>query len=134
MKTTIPAVILISLFLLVNNTAVAQRAAWIAPKSADALKNPFSGNTMAANKGKMIFRQTCALCHGMKGDGTGGGGVGLDPKPANFLSAKVKDETDGALFWKMSQGNPPMASYKDIFSEDQRWELVNYIRVLEKQQ
>lgn len=134
MKTPIPTVILISLFLLVNNTTLAQNATWVAPKSANALKNPFSGNTSAANKGKMIFRQTCALCHGMKGDGTGGGGVSLNPKPANFLSARVKDETDGALFWKLTQGNPPMASYKDVFSDDQRWQLVSYIRVLEKQQ
>ncbi|GGK29631.1 hypothetical protein GCM10007962_24840 [Yeosuana aromativorans] len=132
---TITKYLCVFLFILfTSNEILAQESTWKAPESANDLKNPFSGNTLAANKGKMIFRQTCVLCHGMKGDGTGGGGVSLNPKPANFLSKRVKDESDGALFWKMSQGNPPMASYKDIFSEDQRWQLVTYIRVLENQQ
>ena len=110
----------------------AQNSNWVAPDSANSLKNPFENNTQAAAaKGQRLFNQMCAICHGRKGDGTGGGGMSLTPKPANFLSKRVKEETDGALFWKMTQGNPPMASYRDMLSEDQRWELVNYIRTLE---
>ncbi|NOY46809.1 MAG: cytochrome c [Chlorobi bacterium] len=68
----------------------------------------------------------------MKGDGKGGGGVSLNPKPANFLALSVSDQTDGALFWKLTEGKPPMASYKDLLSENQRWKLISYIRTLEK--
>lgn len=110
----------------------AQDASWVAPDSANTLKNPFVNNASAASKGQRLFNQMCAICHGRKGDGTGGGGASLNPKPADFLSEKVKQESDGALFWKMTHGNPPMASYKDMLSDDQRWELVTYIRSLEK--
>lgn len=118
--------------ILLGTSVFAQASSWVAPESANTLKNPYSNNAAAASKGQRMFNQMCAICHGRKGDGTGGGGVSLNPKPANFLSQKVKDESDGALFWKMTHGNPPMASYKDMLSDDQRWELVTYIRSLEK--
>ena len=124
--------ILFLLAFLSSAPLLAQNNTWVAPESANDLKNPFADNPQASAKGQRLFNQMCAICHGRKGDGTGGGGVSLTPKPADFLSKRVKEETDGALFWKMTQGNPPMASYKDMLSEDQRWELVNYIRTLEK--
>lgn len=114
------------------STLVAQTAAWVAPKAANEVKNPFKDNAAAAAKGKTLFNQMCALCHGKLGDGTGGGGATLKPKPANFLSAAIKNEKDGALFWKMTEGKPPMASYKDMLTADQRWQLVTYIRQLQK--
>lgn len=80
-----------------------------------------------------MFNQMCAICHGNKGDGKDVGGVSLNPKPADFLSINVKNETDGAIFWKMTNGKSPMASYKDMLTENQRWQLVTYIRQLEQQ-
>jgi hypothetical protein len=44
----------------------------------------------------------------------------------------LKKESDGVIFWKITNGKPPMASYEELLTEDQRWELVNYIRELEK--
>jgi mono/diheme cytochrome c family protein len=132
-KITVLAILSI-LFLGIQN-GIAQEAEWIkwvAPKSSNDMKNPFTGDAIATAKGKNMFKQMCALCHGMKGDGNGGGGVSLNPKPADFLALRVKDESDGAIFWKMTEGLPPMASYKDLLTEDQRWQLVNYIRALQK--
>jgi mono/diheme cytochrome c family protein len=126
-------IVLITLLLYLGsfNRVEAQNNVWNAPKSANDLKNPFSGDVSATAQGKTMFNQMCAICHGRKGDGKGGGGVSLDPKPTNFLSIDVLKETDGAIFWKMTEGKPPMASYKEILTEDQRWKLVNYIRELE---
>ncbi len=107
-------------------------AAWKAPKSADAIKNPLKGNATATAAGKKLFIQMCAICHGNKGKGDGVASASLNPKPANFTSAKVQAQTDGALFWKLTNGNPPMASYKASLKENQRWQLVNYIRTLVK--
>ncbi|HVV55133.1 MAG TPA: cytochrome c, partial [Mucilaginibacter sp.] len=56
--------------------------------------------------------------------------VALNPKPADHSSEAVQKETDGSLFWKMSEGRKPMPSYKTMLSEKQRWELVDYIRTL----
>jgi len=105
---------------------------WVAPKSADAIKNPLKGNVAATVKGKATFNQMCAICHGNKGKGDGMAGASLNPKPANFTSDKVQSQTDGAIYWKMTEGKPPMASYKTSLKEEQRWQLVNYIRTFQK--
>jgi hypothetical protein len=58
-------------------------------------------------------------------------GAALKPRPTDFTSAQVKKEADGALFWKLTNGRAPMASYRSTLSPQQRWQLVNYIRSLE---
>jgi mono/diheme cytochrome c family protein len=103
---------------------------WVAPKSADNMVNPEKNNSDATKSGKKIFQQNCAICHGTKGKGDGVAGISLKPRPTNFKSEKVQAQSDGALFWKMSEGRAPMASYKAIFSETERWGLVNYLRTL----
>ncbi len=105
---------------------------WIAPKSADNIKNPLAGDANAAKAGKKLYNQMCAVCHGSKGKGDGMAGVNLKPRPSNLASNKVQSQTDGAIFWKISEGRAPMASYKKAFTETQRWQLVNYIRQLAK--
>ena len=74
----------------------------------------------------------CVLCHGLKGEGNDEAGLSLVRKPANFLALKVITESDGAIFWKITNGKAPMASYDELLSDDQRWKLVNYIRELGK--
>jgi len=36
--------------------------------------------------------------------------------------------TDGELFWKISEGRRPMPEFKKRLTEEQRWQLVNYVR------
>ncbi|VXB79740.1 Cytochrome c class I [Flavobacterium sp. 9R] len=132
MKTNFSFLLVMVLFIIGGHLVSAQESDWKAPKTADALKNPFKGNTKATAEGKRIYEQMCVLCHGIKGKGNGEAGLTLDKKPANFLAFKVKKESDGVIFWKITNGKPPMASYEELLTEDQRWELVNYIRELEK--
>jgi len=103
---------------------------WKAPAEADQITNPLKGNADAIKEGKKLYKQQCAICHGDTGKGDGVAGMTLTPRPASFHSERVKNETDGAIFWKITNGNPPMASYKDLLTEEQRWQLVNYIRTL----
>lgn len=105
-------------------------SSWTAPASANELKNPYKGNAAETAKGKTLYLQMCSVCHGNKGKGDGPAGVNLNPRPADHTSAKVQDQSDGAIFWKITNGKPPMAAYKDVLSEEQRWDLVNFIRTL----
>jgi mono/diheme cytochrome c family protein len=105
---------------------------WVAPKEANQITNPLLGNNDAIKAGKKLFNQQCAVCHGDSGKGDGVAGLALNPKPASFVSEKVQNETDGAIFWKLTNGRPPMAAYKDLLTEEQRWQLVNYIRSFSK--
>ena len=109
-----------------------QSGEWVAPKSVDQLKNPYKGNSTATAEGKKLYMKFCKICHGDKGRGDGLAGINLKPRPRDFTSGKVREQTDGAIFWKMTTGRPPMAAYKKILKEEQRWQLVNYIKELGK--
>lgn len=116
-----------------NNSAIAQtHGPWKAPAAADQLKNPLANDAVATEKGKKTYMTLCNVCHGDKGKGDGIGSAGLNPKPANHTSAAVQSESDGSLFWKITNGRGAMVSYKQALTDDQRWQLVNFIRVLGK--
>ena len=106
-------------------------AQWNAPASAVARKNPLAGKADAVAAGKQTFTTTCIPCHGSAGHGDGPASAALKPRPANFSAASVAGESDGALFWKLSEGRPPMVGFKGSLSETQRWELIAYIRSLQ---
>jgi mono/diheme cytochrome c family protein len=131
-----PKIFFFIIAVIVSNILVSktfcQQAPWVAPKSSDNVKNPISGNYSKVAETKTLYITNCGPCHGDKGRGDGPAAPGLNPKPADHTSAAVQAESDGAIFWKLSEGRSPMPGYKKIFSEEQRWELVNYIRTLAK--
>lgn len=132
MKKYSSLIVIMVLTILGSNIIVAQDDnTWVAPTFSNSIKNPFVGNLRATAEGKEIYNQMCVLCHGLQGKGNGQAGLTLDKKPANFLSLKVVNQTDGAIFWKITTGKAPMATYEELLNEDQRWKLVNYIRELE---
>src|ERR1035437_2612993 len=107
-------------------------APWVAPKEADSLINPIKENTAAITKGKALYTQMCVVCHGAKGKGDGAAGAALKPKPTDFSSPASSSQTDGALYWKLTEGKKLMASYKKILKDEQRWQLISYMRELQK--
>ncbi|MEO6961576.1 MAG: cytochrome c [Puia sp.] len=110
----------------------AQSKPWPVPADAKKSKNPVAADVNALKEGKALYGSTCTPCHGEKGKGDGPAAVALDPKPADHTSAKMLTETDGSLFYKISEGRKPMPQYKAVLTERQRWELVDYIRSLNK--
>jgi len=40
----------------------------------------------------------------------------------------MEEMTDGEIFYKISEGRRPMPSFKKRLTEEQRWQLVNYVR------
>ncbi len=108
-----------------------QQAVFIAPASADTMINPLKDNVKATANGKLTFNTFCYSCHGIKGTGDGAAAAGLEKHPANFAAATVQAQTDGALFWKIYNGNNPMPACK-MLSSTQIWELVNYVRTFGK--
>jgi cytochrome c553 len=110
----------------------AQSKTWLAPKEANDVKNPLAGNTEILPYAKVIYTTYCGPCHGSKGKGDGIAAAGLAKKPADHSSENVQKQTDGALYWMISTGRNPMPTYKAMLTDNQRWELVNYIRTLAK--
>ena len=113
-----------------NNYLIGQDGTWIAPAGASDFENPYNNDANATKAGKKLYSQNCSICHGVKGKGDGLAGMALDPRPSDFTKEIVQNQADGAIHWKISEGNAPMAAYKTVFTEEQRWQLVNYIRSL----
>lgn len=113
-----------------NQNKTGSSSEWIAPASANKLNNPVAEISAATDKGGELFVQNCTTCHGTSGEGDGPTADMLDTKPADLTSSKVQKESDGAIFWKITNGKGAMASYKKDLSEEQRWQLVNYVRKL----
>jgi mono/diheme cytochrome c family protein len=116
------------------STSIAQqkKESWVAPKTADDVKNPFKGNESTLQDAKKLYVKSCLSCHGSEGAGDGSQSTTLNPKPANLKNKTVQEQTDGAIFWKISNGKGQMVSWKFTLSDKQRWYLVNYIRELGK--
>jgi mono/diheme cytochrome c family protein len=105
---------------------------WKAPAWADTLKSPFHEEPLTLAQGEELFTLYCASCHGESGYGDGAAGGALGQKPANFHDTLVKAQSDGSVFWKISNGRGNMPPFQDVFTAEQRWQLVAYIRHLGK--
>ncbi len=111
--------------------AVLAQEHWPAPESEKAKKNPLPNDKKVIEQGEKIAKINCASCHGAKGKGDGAAAVALNPKPADWTSDHVQSQTDGELFWKISNGRGPMPPWKHL-PENDRWAVIRYIRSLKK--
>jgi mono/diheme cytochrome c family protein len=102
---------------------------WNAKAKARSLRNPVPATAEAVTAGNQIYQQHCQSCHGAKGDGKGEKAPELSTAPGDFTDAKkMSGLTDGELFWEITEGRHPMPAFKDKLSEEERWQVVDYIR------
>lgn len=100
--------------------------------------NPMAGNQTAADAGKQTFGTNCTPCHGTDAKGDGPAAASLNPKPADLADLE-SSFSDAYIFWRISEGgamspfNSQMPSWKNTLSEDQIWQVVTYLRTLNKQ-
>lgn len=127
-------IILAGIFIVSVFSASAQTAKWQVPKDATEMKNPIAGNSASIKNGKVLYQSYCAACHGKNGRGDGPAAASLNPKPADHTSAAVQAESDGTLFYKLSEGlkGTAMPPFKAVLHDDQRWAIVNYIKTLSR--
>jgi mono/diheme cytochrome c family protein len=119
-----------------SGTAFAQSAVqgtnevWVAPARAARKQNPVPSDAKSIATGKELFVAGCLPCHGPAGKGDGPAAISLERKPGNLSDPKLHNQSDGALFWKVSEGKTPMPSFQEAFTEEQRWQIINYVRTL----
>ena len=98
---------------------------WEAPPRAAKIENPVAADQSSIAAGKATYQH-----HGSMGKGDGRSAIGLEPRPSDLSMPMMWKHSDGALFWKITEGRSPMTSFKTLLTDDQRWQVVNYIRTL----
>lgn len=103
------------------------------PKAAK-MKNPLLPDTENIARGKIVYQNICLQCHGKNGDGKGHLYVsGKYPyPPANLVSQKIINRTDGEMFHTITVGYGIMAPHGIIVRPDDRWKTILYVRSLQK--
>ena len=106
---------------------------WPVPDAAKNKKNPVPSDAQTIATGKTLWSTHCKSCHGAKGLGDGTKAATLKTEPGDFSKPLVQTQTDGSLFYKLSEGRDDMPSFKKkVPDEDDRWALVNFMRTLKK--
>jgi mono/diheme cytochrome c family protein len=99
---------------------------------AAALTNPVQATPASAARGQALFQIYCFPCHGSAGKGNGRVAAKIT-RPADLTAAKYIASPDGFFYHVIRAGNgalmPPQA---ESMSPAERWDVVNYIRQLEK--
>jgi putative copper resistance protein D len=118
-NTRVGLTVLAPIFLLsVGWSCVAQTAA------------PPDDTTLA--RGKAVFEQRCAPCHGAQGRGDGY--PFLKPPPADLTAFAVRNKTDADLLITIRHGHPDtaMGSWRFALTEKEVWDVLAYVRTLQK--
>jgi len=102
------------------------------PEAASALGNPLPRTAATLQKGRRLFDDHCAVCHGAVGDGVPTLSSAYGAKPANLHGAAIKGYSDGRLYGVIVLGKNSMPSYAADLSEEERWEVVHYLRALQR--
>jgi mono/diheme cytochrome c family protein len=108
-----------------QNTSYQQDPDWRPPAEAATRRNPLASKPEAAAGGEKLFKRNCVECHGEDGTGL------VKKHAADLQLPVVQQQSDGALFWKITNGNTDrgMPSFSRL-PELQRWQLVLYLRTL----
>jgi len=93
------------------------------------LINPIPATPDSVNKGKALFTIYCTPCHGVSGTGDGLVGEKLVLRPFNLTSPSVQSIPDGLIFGYITFGGAVMPIYGNDLSPNERWHVVNYVRV-----
>jgi mono/diheme cytochrome c family protein len=104
---------------------------WAAPPEERNRSNPIPLSEDSVLFGQNLYLQNCTDCHGSKADGLGPDAENMEPKPSN-LAAMAGHHSDGDMAWKIKKGKGPMPAWENIVSEEQIWNLVNFIQNLKE--
>ncbi len=120
-------------FVSVAFTNVQQAKSWPVPDKAAKTANPVKSSPAAIAEGKTLWTTHCSSCHGKSGLGDGSKAAQLKTQPDDFTKAAFQSQSDGSLFYKVSEGRDDMPSFKKKIPESEDiWNLVVYMRTLKK--
>src|SRR5580698_975507 len=95
---------------------------------ADSPIQPDASNLAA---GAQIYRDSCAVCHGVRDQTETGIAKGMFPKPPQLLQGKgVTDDPAGETYWKVKNGIrlTGMPGFGGSMTDQQRWQVTLFLQ------
>jgi len=103
-------------------------------EAAAAIVNPLPRTRDVLDQGRRDWNKHCAVCHGALGNGAPTMTGAYGAKPANLQAQTFRDYADGKIYHVIMAGKNAMPSYAADLTEDERWAIVHYVRVLQRAQ
>lgn len=95
------------------------------------VRNPIPRSVESIARGRQLFAQDCAVCHGAEGRGDGVAAAGLPRRPEDLSKiAPPPVFPDGVVAYRIRNGVNMMPAFKGALSESEIWDLLNFIRSL----
>ena len=88
---------------------------------------PITGTAENYAAGAHLYREHCAVCHGVAGQHVSSVAKGMYPRPPQLLDPKhmVTDDPAGETYWKVANGirMTGMPAFHDSLSTTQMWQV-----------
>lgn len=99
------------------------------------IKNPVAATAASIAAGKASFQKYCRFCHGAEAKGDGQMAP-KDTHPSNLVDDQWdRGSSDGEIFAVIQEGAGPkfeMKGFKGKMTDQEMWNVVNYLRSLAK--
>jgi mono/diheme cytochrome c family protein len=105
---------------------------WDVPANFKTMKNPVAKGDVSNKAGLALYTKNCASCHGKAGLGDGVKARMLKDFPGDFSGTFFQNQTDGEHFYKTKTGRGEMPKYEGKISDDEIWNIVNYMRTFKQ--
>lgn len=122
-KNKLQLLFLVVYIILVGQGSYAQP--WIVPDDYQKMTAPFLFNATTVKAGEAVFFKNCKSCHGDPGKNNV---AKITPLPKDPASKEYQNQSDGALFYKMTTGRGPMPAFGNILKEEERWQVISFVR------
>ena len=120
----VPAVVLCFGF-----SVITYQDPWPVPEKSQKMVNPVKSDAASLATGKSVWAKHCQSCHGKTGKGDGNKAASLKTQPGDLSSADFQKQSDGAIFYKTSEGRKDMPGFKKkIPDAEELWAVVNHMR------
>lgn len=107
-------------------TMLARRGLRAAIGAAANKPSPVEATEPNLRSGAAVYRQDCAICHGLPGEAETHVSHGMFPKPPQLFRGKgVTDDPVGETFWKVQNGIrlTGMPAFQRSLSDEQMWQV-----------
>lgn len=116
-------------------TFLAKRALKAVVAKAAGRRSPVDASEANLKGGATVYRQNCAVCHGLPGQGITNIAMGMFPKvPQLFAGKGVTDDPVGETFWKAQNGIrlTGMPGFQGSLTDYQIWQVSQLLAHADK--